>query len=145
MEDMPIYFSDLNETCQKELMRRYGITSPEEMNWDHEIIPIAYMAVPSESGGVPDSEEGVTGGIIEPDELEEEEEDPFAYVQANASATNTGMSKDRAIEIARAYIEQDLDATESSYVLEVLGSIGVDAQELAELGLDYLEDLEASA
>ena len=36
-----IYFSDLNEDAQKRLLIAVGAESPEEMNWDLDIIPLA--------------------------------------------------------------------------------------------------------
>lgn len=36
-----IYFSDLNEEAQKEILNFTGITKPEEMNWDIDMAPIA--------------------------------------------------------------------------------------------------------
>ena len=38
-----IFFSDLNERTQKDLMGAVGITDPKELNWDLDIIPIATM------------------------------------------------------------------------------------------------------
>ena len=39
MKEYEIYFSDLNEDAQKELLEMAGITDPGDMNWD--ILPIA--------------------------------------------------------------------------------------------------------
>ena len=36
-----IYFSDLSEKAQKELLDMVGASSPSEMNWDLDILPIA--------------------------------------------------------------------------------------------------------
>ena len=36
-----IYFSDLNEKAQKELLEFVGESDPKEMNWDLDILPIA--------------------------------------------------------------------------------------------------------
>ena len=41
MKTFEIYFNDLNENAQKELMELVGIDSPSEMNWDMDICPIA--------------------------------------------------------------------------------------------------------
>ena len=41
MDEFQIFFSDLNEEAQKELLEYVGAESPEEMNWDLDIIPIA--------------------------------------------------------------------------------------------------------
>ena len=38
MEVMKIYFGDLNEEAQKELLEFYGIASPEELNLD--VVPL---------------------------------------------------------------------------------------------------------
>lgn len=45
MENFKIYFSDLNKDAQKRLMEAVGINSPEEMNWDADIFPIAEYPV----------------------------------------------------------------------------------------------------
>jgi hypothetical protein len=36
-----IYFSDLNEEAQKELLELVGATDPSDMNWDIDMCPIA--------------------------------------------------------------------------------------------------------
>lgn len=36
-----IYFSDLNEKTQNELLEFVGASDPAEMNWDLDVIPIA--------------------------------------------------------------------------------------------------------
>lgn len=41
MKTVDIYFSDLNEDAQKRLLEAVGAESPEEMNWDMDILPIA--------------------------------------------------------------------------------------------------------
>ena len=41
MKTFEIYFSDLNISSQKELMRIIGIKDPKECNWDLDIVPIA--------------------------------------------------------------------------------------------------------
>lgn len=37
-----IYFSDLNEEAQKRLLEAVGASDPKEMNWDLDILPIAF-------------------------------------------------------------------------------------------------------
>lgn len=39
METFEIYFSDLKEEAQKELLKAIGVTDPKQMNWD--VFPIA--------------------------------------------------------------------------------------------------------
>lgn len=41
LKTFDIYFSDLTEEAQKELMNSIGISDPSEMNWDIDIVPIA--------------------------------------------------------------------------------------------------------
>lgn len=43
MEDIEIYFSDLNESKQRELLEAAGIDSPEEANWDN--FPLVTMRI----------------------------------------------------------------------------------------------------
>jgi len=43
MKEFEIYFSDLSETAQQELLDLVGIDSPAEMNWD--IVPIAMFNI----------------------------------------------------------------------------------------------------
>ena len=43
METFEIYFSDLNEEAQKELLQLANITDPCEMNWD--IIPLTTIEI----------------------------------------------------------------------------------------------------
>lgn len=45
MKTYEIYFSDLNEKAQKELLELVGAESPAEMNWDLDILPIAYFDI----------------------------------------------------------------------------------------------------
>ena len=40
---MEIMFDDLNPEAQKRLLREFGVSSPEEMNWDNS--PVAYADV----------------------------------------------------------------------------------------------------
>lgn len=46
MEDFAIFFSDLNEEAQERLMKAIDITDPKEMNWDMDIVPLAYYPMP---------------------------------------------------------------------------------------------------
>lgn len=48
MDDYPIYFNDLNEKAQKALMEAIGIDDPKEMNWDMDIVPLAYYPIPED-------------------------------------------------------------------------------------------------
>lgn len=41
MKTFEIYFSDLNEKAQNELLEMVGIDNASEMNWDIDVIPIA--------------------------------------------------------------------------------------------------------
>ena len=43
MISIPIYFSNLNEETQKELLRVVKADSPADMNWDMDIIPLATL------------------------------------------------------------------------------------------------------
>lgn len=43
-----IYFSDLNEEAQKDLLEVVGVSEPAEMNWDIDICPIAMYPLPKE-------------------------------------------------------------------------------------------------
>lgn len=45
MKTMPIYFSDLNEAAQKKILEVAGVESPKDMNWDIDILPLAYYEV----------------------------------------------------------------------------------------------------
>lgn len=38
-----IYFSDLNDKAQAELLAILGIDDPKEMNWDMDIVPLATL------------------------------------------------------------------------------------------------------
>lgn len=48
MEEMEIYFSDLNEDAQNRLLEFVGVKDPKEMNWDMDIMPIASYPKPEE-------------------------------------------------------------------------------------------------
>ena len=43
---MEIYFSDLNEEAQKELLKLYGIKTPQEGNFD--VVPLFVLVEPEE-------------------------------------------------------------------------------------------------
>ena len=45
MKSIPIYFSDLNEEAQKNLMMMVGAKEPSDMGWDLDILPLAYYDV----------------------------------------------------------------------------------------------------
>ena len=45
MKIFEIYFSDLNEEAQKELLKMVGVETPAEMNWDIDMCPIAIYEV----------------------------------------------------------------------------------------------------
>ena len=45
MKSMPIYFSDLNEDAQKRLLELVGEKDAKDMNWDMDILPLAYYYV----------------------------------------------------------------------------------------------------
>ena len=48
-QEFEIYFNDLKEDVQKDLMDFVGITDPKEMNWDNDLIPIAVYTTTEES------------------------------------------------------------------------------------------------
>lgn len=48
MDEFPIYFSDLKPATQRELMDAVGIEDPKEMNWDMDILPIAFYPIGNE-------------------------------------------------------------------------------------------------
>ena len=43
MVQFEIYFSDLNRDAQKRILEVVNATSPEDMNWDLDIVPIAVL------------------------------------------------------------------------------------------------------
>lgn len=43
--DYPIYFSDLNEKAQRELLEAVGAESPSDMNWDVDMCPLGYYPI----------------------------------------------------------------------------------------------------
>ena len=45
MKSFEIFFSDLNEEAQKELLKFVGADKPEDMNWDLDIIPLAVFDI----------------------------------------------------------------------------------------------------
>ena len=46
-----IYFSDLNEDAQNRLLKFVGAESPDEMNWDMDILPVATFEIEEDLGG----------------------------------------------------------------------------------------------
>ena len=49
MAKVEIYFSDLNEKAQKELLEAVGAADPGEMNWDGDILPLAILDFETET------------------------------------------------------------------------------------------------
>ena len=47
--EFDIYFSDLNEDAQKRLLEAVGVSSPKEMNWDMDIVPMCSYCFYKES------------------------------------------------------------------------------------------------
>ena len=43
MKTFNIYFSDLSDDAQKELMELVGVEDPKEMNWDADLVPLAMV------------------------------------------------------------------------------------------------------
>ena len=43
MVQFEIFFSDLNEQAQQDLLDMVGAESPEDMNWDFDLVPIAIV------------------------------------------------------------------------------------------------------
>ena len=43
MNIFEIYFNDLSETCQQDLLEKYGIKNPKEMNWD--VFPVTVIEI----------------------------------------------------------------------------------------------------
>lgn len=43
MNVFEIYFNDLSEACQQDLLEKYGIKSPKEMNWD--VFPVTVIEI----------------------------------------------------------------------------------------------------
>ena len=43
MNVFEIYFNDLSEACQQDLLKKYGIKSPKEMNWD--VFPVTVIEI----------------------------------------------------------------------------------------------------
>jgi len=41
----PIYFSDLNKDAQSRILKATGVDDPKEMNWDMDILPLAYYPI----------------------------------------------------------------------------------------------------
>lgn len=49
MVKVEIYYSDLNENAQKELLEAVGAANPGEMNWDSDILPLAILDFESDT------------------------------------------------------------------------------------------------
>jgi hypothetical protein len=45
MEGFAIYFSDLNDNAQRRLLEAVGAQDAADMNWDMDILPLAYYPV----------------------------------------------------------------------------------------------------
>lgn len=58
------YFNDLNEAAQKVMLESAGIDDPKEMNWDMDILPIAFAAMP-EPDDYEDDEDDLLEGDLE--------------------------------------------------------------------------------
>lgn len=43
MKTFEIFFTDLNDDAQQELLALIGVDSPKEMNWDIPIVPLATL------------------------------------------------------------------------------------------------------
>ena len=46
-EGLEIYFSDLNEKAQEEILDFVGVSSPKDMNWDIDMCPLAIYPTPT--------------------------------------------------------------------------------------------------
>ncbi len=47
-KEIPIYFNDLNEAKQKELLEEIGVSNASDMNWDMDIVPLTYYPIETE-------------------------------------------------------------------------------------------------
>ena len=56
MAKVEIYYSDLNEKAQKELLEAVGAADPGEMNWDGDILPLAILDFETETESETDDE-----------------------------------------------------------------------------------------
>ena len=57
-----LYLDDLNEEAQKIMLESAGIDDPKEMNWDMDVLPIAFAAMPE-----PDDDEDDEDDLLEGD------------------------------------------------------------------------------
>ena len=46
MEELKIFFSDLNEETQQRVLKFYGIADPKEGNFDSDIVPLFILECP---------------------------------------------------------------------------------------------------
>lgn len=53
-----LYFNDLNKAAQKVMLESAGIDDPKEMNWDMDVLPIAFAAMPEPDNDEDDLLEG---------------------------------------------------------------------------------------
>ena len=51
MEELKIFFSDLNEETQQRVLKFYGIADPKEGNFDSDIVPLFILECPEEGMG----------------------------------------------------------------------------------------------
>ena len=48
MEELKIFFSDLNEETQQRVLKFYGIADPKEGNFYSDIVPLFILECPAE-------------------------------------------------------------------------------------------------
>ena len=48
MEELKIFFSDLNEETQQRVLKFYGIADPKQGNFDSDIVPLFILECPEE-------------------------------------------------------------------------------------------------
>ena len=48
MEELKIFFSDLNEETQQRVLKFYGIADPKEGTFDSDIVPLFILECPEE-------------------------------------------------------------------------------------------------
>lgn len=48
MEELKIFFSDLNEETQQRVLKFYGIADSKEGNFDSDIVPLFILECPEE-------------------------------------------------------------------------------------------------
>ena len=56
MRTVAIYFSDLTEEAQQEVMQAAGVHDPKEANWDMDIVPLATVDFENEDDEEEDHE-----------------------------------------------------------------------------------------